>query len=50
MAAVAYVASTNELLLSGVTDSATGAPVNNANVTVTVKDSAGQPVAGFESP
>lgn len=50
MTAVAFVANTNLLLLSGLKDEAADTYINDAIVTVTVNDHAGVPVVGDSWP
>lgn len=42
----AYITNTNVLTLTGLTNSVSGAAINNATVTVTIKDGAGSTLAG----
>jgi hypothetical protein len=50
MSDFAFVANTNNLELNGLRNAATGAFVNDATVTVTIKDRAGATVAGVSWP
>lgn len=46
MACIVYVANTNVIELTGLTDAITEAAINDATVTVTIKDADGEEVAG----
>lgn len=48
--AIAYVANTNVLTLTGLVSEDDGAPLNSATVTVTIKDAADSSIAGESWP